>query len=337
MPIISIIVPVYKTGAYICRCIDSILDQSYTDFELILVDDGSPDDCGVICDKYLDVDDRVKVIHKANGGVSTARNAGLDVAIGKYVVFVDSDDYVGRQYLQDMIEEVELNQADTLILTDYQSFSSNGIEVRTLPCAFNVELDNGTSKVYRDLIFGFRLFPPYCKLFLRSIIEENGIRFNTEIKSAEDFDFNIRYIKHISTIKYIPRAQYYYRIDYKSYTPSNDGVLGDSEIKSAHIMAHGIVSLARRMGIYEEMYPELCAWAADKHYLNRLRMLFRKNAKIGFFKRHVLYNRLVNDQNYYGLARRGAISLPHSTTKTIARYFDYFPIWYIFYKLTKQF
>lgn len=93
MPEFSVIVPVYKVEKYLKICVDSIIGQSYQEFELILVDDGSPDTCGEICDKYSASDTRVKVVHKENGGLSSARNAGLDIATGKYVIFIDSDDF----------------------------------------------------------------------------------------------------------------------------------------------------------------------------------------------------------------------------------------------------
>lgn len=97
MPTLSIIVPVYKVEPYLHRCVDSILAQTFTDFELILVDDGSPDNCGAICDEYAAKDSRILVIHKENGGLSDARNAGLDIAKGEYIGFVDSDDYISPQ------------------------------------------------------------------------------------------------------------------------------------------------------------------------------------------------------------------------------------------------
>lgn len=100
MPEISVIVPVYKVEKYIRKCVDSILAQSFTDFELLLVDDGSPDNCGTICDAYAAQDLRVKVIHKKNGGLSDARNAALDVMQGKYVFFVDSDDWISSDALE---------------------------------------------------------------------------------------------------------------------------------------------------------------------------------------------------------------------------------------------
>lgn len=100
MPKITVIVPVYKVEPYLRRCIDSILIQTYTDFELILVDDGSPDACPEICDEYAQKDERIRVIHRENGGLSAARNSGLDAAKGEYIVFVDSDDWVHPEYLE---------------------------------------------------------------------------------------------------------------------------------------------------------------------------------------------------------------------------------------------
>ena len=101
---ISVIVPIYKVEKYLRRCVDSILNQSYTDFELLLIDDGSPDGCPQICDEYAQQDTRVRVFHKPNGGLSDARNYGLDRMKGEYVSFIDSDDYVGPDYLTVLVE-----------------------------------------------------------------------------------------------------------------------------------------------------------------------------------------------------------------------------------------
>jgi len=97
--LISVIIPVYKVEKYIDKCIKSILNQTYTNLEIILVDDGSPDNCGQICDDYAQKHNRIKVIHKTNGGQAEARNYGLNIAKGKYVTFLDSDDYVSEDYI----------------------------------------------------------------------------------------------------------------------------------------------------------------------------------------------------------------------------------------------
>lgn len=112
MPEISIIVPVYKVEKYLDTCVRSILAQTFTDFELILVDDGSPDGCGALCDAYAKEDPRVSVIHKKNGGLSSARNAGIEAAGGKYIGFVDSDDYIAPDMYGFLYENIKKEQAD---------------------------------------------------------------------------------------------------------------------------------------------------------------------------------------------------------------------------------
>lgn len=111
-PLVSIIVPCYKVEKYLHTCIESILHQSYTNWELILVDDGSPDRCGEICDEYAKIDDRIKVIHKKNGGVSSARNAGLDITSGEYVSFLDSDDFWHFDYLKILMNYIITEDAE---------------------------------------------------------------------------------------------------------------------------------------------------------------------------------------------------------------------------------
>lgn len=335
-PKISIIVPVYRAEEYLENCIESILGQSYADFELLLVDDGSLDRSGAMCDTYSEKDTRIQTIHKENGGVSSARNVGLDHARGEYVVFVDSDDYLKEDYLSELYaKRLGFDEAeDTLVISDYQPFSPNGIEARSFPESFTVSLGGETSdaEAFRRLIFEFRLFPPYCKLYSRKVIEKHRLRFNENLRSAEDFDFNCRYVRQMKRVCYIPSVQYNYRVDYKKYRPSNDGILGQSEILSAHIMANGIKEIAERMGVANEVLPEICRWAANKHYFNRLGMLFAPNERIGFRTRKRLYNELIADEVYYGLAKKGVEYLPTSGTKRVAQTADRFSAWWMLYR-----
>ena len=130
MPLISVIVPVYKTEAYIHQCIDSILGQTFTDFELILVDDGSPDCCPEICDAYAAKDKRIRVIHKENGGLSSARNAGLDIAQGEYIAFVDSDDWITPEYLQKLLTALQKENAELAICNVQLTYNPDYTGVR---------------------------------------------------------------------------------------------------------------------------------------------------------------------------------------------------------------
>lgn len=115
---VSVIIPVYKAEAYLGKCIDSVLCQTYKNLEIILIDDGSPDNCPALCDSYAEKDSRVKVFHKQNGGTSTARNAGLDICTGEYITFIDSDDFVSADYVEALVYGLEAIGAD-LSVTDY--------------------------------------------------------------------------------------------------------------------------------------------------------------------------------------------------------------------------
>ena len=124
---VSVIIPIYKVEKYLRKCIDSVLNQTYQDFEIILVDDCSPDNCPKICDEYAKTDGRIKVIHKENGGVSSARNAGIKIANGEYLSFIDSDDSVEENFLQILVEGLENNGAD-LCTTKHKKVFENSNE-----------------------------------------------------------------------------------------------------------------------------------------------------------------------------------------------------------------
>lgn len=128
---ISVIIPVYKVEKYLDRCIRSVVDQSYRNLEIILVDDGSPDQCGKICDEWAEKDKRIKVIHKENGGLSDARNAGLDIATGEYIGFVDSDDYIHPEMYRKMHERAKESNADLIMCNFFRVDELNKM------CAFN--------------------------------------------------------------------------------------------------------------------------------------------------------------------------------------------------------
>lgn len=123
--LISVIVPVYKVEKYINKCVDSIINQTYTNLEIILVDDGSPDICGEICDDFFKKDKRIKVIHKENGGLSDARNAGIKIAKGKYITFIDSDDYIEPNYIEILYDSIIKNKTD-IAISSHKVIYENG-------------------------------------------------------------------------------------------------------------------------------------------------------------------------------------------------------------------
>lgn len=172
-PIISIVVPVYNVEKYLDRCIESILAQSFKDFELILVNDGSSDSSAFICDKYKGMDKRVKVIHKENGGLSDARNKGIEIATGKYIGFVDSDDYIDKDMYLQLYELIEMHSADiaicdAVLVSDFeQPKFKNARNVRVLTkeqalkdmiCTKTISV-NAWNKLYKINLFDTIKYP----------------------------------------------------------------------------------------------------------------------------------------------------------------------------------
>ena len=123
--LISVVVPIYNVENYIKKCVDSILSQTYKNLEIILVDDGSPDNCPQICDEYAQKDNRIKVIHKENGGLSDARNAGIDISKGKFITFIDSDDYIEKDYVEVLYNSIKENASD-MAIGSHKAIYDNG-------------------------------------------------------------------------------------------------------------------------------------------------------------------------------------------------------------------
>lgn len=189
-PFVSIIIPVYNTEKYLSRCIDSVLVQSYSNFELILVDDGSVDNSGMICDDYEKKDSRVRVLHQDNQGVSITRNNGMDAAQGEYINFIDSDDWIEPDYLK-VFTETPLSQDKT-----------------ELPVLDVLHHDAVGNDVYYSG-FGALSFS-VAKLFKKSIIEDNHIQFPPHVLTAEDTLFIAEYLNHVDDILPIHYLGYHY-------------------------------------------------------------------------------------------------------------------------------
>jgi len=207
-PKVSVVVPIYKTETYLHKCIDSILAQTYTNLEVILVNDGSPDGCGMICDEYAEKDSRVKVIHKQNGGVSSARNAGLDIATGEYISFVDSDDYVECNMIEVLADNMISSGADLVVCNYNNVFPGNKTRINSS---------------YENVTFGSihefeKLFVYYCgevkiinspwnKLYRRYLCG----KFDAKVHFYEDLLFVLDYMRRCNKISVINGALYNYQ------------------------------------------------------------------------------------------------------------------------------
>lgn len=206
----SIIIPVYKVEEYLKECVDSVLIQNYNDFEVILIDDGSPDKCPEICDEYAKNDARVKVIHKKNGGLSSARNAGMDAATGDYIVFLDSDDWIDQGCLSGFANVLNKNSVE-LLMTTKTSWYEDGAYLETDD--FEDYLKQGFDKkraVDWMLNYGKSVGAPN-KILKKSFIDENNLRFLEGILH-EDHDWTYKLCIKANSFAGYTKPWYNYRI-----------------------------------------------------------------------------------------------------------------------------
>lgn len=209
MPAISIIVPVYKVEAYLLACVESILAQTYSDFELILVDDGSPDRCGTMCDACAERDSRIRVIHRENGGLSAARNSGMEIARGEYMTFIDSDDLVAAEYLEALLRAAETGDA-AISVCRYRKFSEKAVpELVQSASGSDGRLHSGREAVVA--LYEGRVEVPVnacAKLFQRTLIAD--LRF-PEGRIHEDQAVVPLACYRAERIAEVPAELYFYR------------------------------------------------------------------------------------------------------------------------------
>ena len=203
-PKISIIVPVYKAEAYLHRCVDSLLAQTFTDFEVLLIDDGSPDNSGEMCDEYAAKDNRVRVFHKENGGVSSARQYGLDNAQGEYLIHADPDDWVEPTMLEELYEKAIQDNAD-MVICDYYENRHHG------QCYKSQRPNRMDAPTVLWQILFQQLHGSCCnKLVRRVCYSQYGLEFPREVSLWEDLYVNCRLLMQDIHISYLDRAFYHY-------------------------------------------------------------------------------------------------------------------------------
>lgn len=224
-PKVSVVVPIYNVEPYLERCIQSLLNQSLKDIEIILVDDGSPDHCPQMCDEYAQKDSRIKVIHKQNGGLSSARNAGLDIANGEYVAFVDSDDYTSTEAYHTLYHKANVENAD-IAYAGFILQKSNGSESECFQLNETFENENIANflssmifdnKPYKDKIW----MSVWNGIYKRELMESHKIRFQSErLFLSEDILFHTQLIPLCKKIICLPNTFYHYCYNGTSLTHS---------------------------------------------------------------------------------------------------------------------
>lgn len=233
MPKMSIIVPIYNVDEYLERCICSILAQTFADFELILVNDGSTDQSGLICDNYQIMDQRIKVIHKQNEGVSVARNIALDIAEGKYIIFCDSDDSWKKGLLQKVYEVAEKRNSDCTIF-NYDKISGNKViwQSNFVDGVFEMLDESSRMKYLMEYFFRYRHgYEVWSRVFKNEIIKRHHLRFCTNCNNfAEDYGFVAKYLLYAKRIICLPESMYNYYLRENSMMSNSSSLIKLDEL-----------------------------------------------------------------------------------------------------------
>ncbi len=270
MPKVSVIIPVYNTEKYLRECIDSVLNQTFDDFEVLLINDGSSDKSGQICEEYVHRDKRVKVFHKENGGVSSARNLGLDNAIGEWITFVDSDDWISTNYFDllknsDSIDLILLNMNRFLNKKKIVLLDFNNIE-------YNL----------KDFVENYNLYPHYAgpcgKFYKNIIISKNNIRFNENLSRSEDAIFNLNYIFKCGKIRLTNKAFYNYRNTTNSLSKKN------ISYEDAEFIYNHIFSLLNEYSSDPNFISRNNSYPTERYFMTVLNSNLKNNDKKNILK-----------------------------------------------------
>lgn len=293
-PLISVIVPIYKVEKYLDRCINSIVNQTYRNLEIILVDDGSPDKCPLMCDEWQKKDERIKVIHKENGGLSSARNAGLDIATGEYIAFVDSDDYILPDMYEYLYRLIDENDAD-FSMCEFMYADEKGLAIDDNSDTEDEKIDvlSGDEALEEFVMRNWHYVLAWNKLYRKHIFR--NLRF-PEGKLHED-DF----IAHIIIYQCIRIA--YTTRKYYMYTQRDDSIMGDARntFRVRH-MADTLSALTqkyyflRNKGMYD---------FADRVLIERYRFIRKMLCQGSYIKHFWEFNREIFPVIFDYLRSRG--------------------------------
>ena len=276
-PLVSIIVPVYNVQNSVARCLESICAQTWKNIEIILVNDGSRDESFSVCEQFREKDPRIVLVDKSNSGVSDTRNCGMTLASGKYVQFVDSDDYIEPDFTERLVTAAEANNADLVIAPYWMVIPANsckaGQALESLQENLGIEekrpddvreygyLPEG---IYDRDTFALRLMEKpasffysvlWNKLYRRDILVDNHLQFTSEVRWAEDLVFNLEYILYANVFVSIPKAGYHYVQNPQSicHTQINPATIVQNKLQVFHYYKE----MYTKLGMYEEIQPQL--------------------------------------------------------------------------------
>lgn len=211
---ISIVIPIYNSEKYLSRCIESVINQVFTDFELILVDDGSTDNSSQICAEYIKKDNRIIYRKQTNGGVSSARNTGIEISEGKWIAFIDSDDWIEPDYLQTLLGSAAEDGVD-LITSGLVYRFDDGSEQTETPAPIGI-FDAANEQDFYSIVTQALITSPVAKLYKLDIIRQARLYFDHKLSYGEDRDFNVRYLEYCRFCRIIGYSGYNYQKNIES-------------------------------------------------------------------------------------------------------------------------
>lgn len=250
-PLVSIIIPVYNLAPYLKECLDTVRKQTYPELEVLLVNDGSTDSSKDLCEIYVRGDSRFHLINKPNSGVSDSRNRALDAASGKYIQFIDGDDWLTPDATEILVHAAESTGAD-LVLAHFYRVADERMAPRGHIKAekvltrqeFAAEMMKAPANYYYGVLWN--------KLYRRSILDSRGLRFDTQVNWCEDFLFNLEYIQYVRLVSAVPKPIYYYR--------KRETSLVNSQVSLRRTIAMKVQTFA----CYKELYQKLDLYEEQK-------------------------------------------------------------------------
>ena len=296
-PHISVILPVYNTEKMLKRCIESILNQEFPDFELIIINDGSNDSSLSICENYAAQDSRIKIISKQNYGVSSARNLALEHVRGKYICFVDADDWIEKEYLSAFFRLNKNPDKEIVIQSCFEDTSKES----TIKCLFPDKKYNqeNFARVFLQLrILGYGY--PFAKLYQTDIINEHNLRFDTHIHFIEDLLFFLNYMQYMQSLHTVSEAQYHYTIHSSDVSLSYSHNPYESEIKAYYAEKEILEILTRK---FDFNALTIRYWKANNGFIfyRAIRAIYRPKWKKSFSERIYILKEQWNKENIYCL------------------------------------
>ena len=314
---ISFIVPVYNAAAFLEKCVESLRIQK-AELEIILVDDGSTDESGAICDRCAALDPRIRVIHKPNGGLSSARNAGLDAASGEYIWFIDSDDWIEPDAAEAILRAADAAHADVTVFGMVSDYVDDGVRVPVLPAHADARVYRGSAEIPRAILAIDRQgLLPFCmnKLYRRSFLEREHARLPAVTGPVEDILFHLSFIHRAEVIAVVDRIFYHYvQVNSASlvrrYYDNLFEIMQDVNARRR--------ALYRQLGLTDEDARNVCAMNCVHQLMHSVKNLYRRSTPEVRALRRPVWRQILHDPIIRDDVRRSRSRLTEAKLMQIA-------------------